>query len=130
MKCNQVLSIIPAFVDGEMTGRDAERVREHLAKCATCQRAEAEAERVRHLADAWTAEGTDVWDAVRAEIDRPDIHALVDKVTALQAEVRMLKAEVSALRAQTERQDRTGERLTAATCMPAAARARPCVRIV
>jgi len=42
MKCNEIVRLLPPYLDGEMAGRTQVAVSEHLASCSAC-RAESEA---------------------------------------------------------------------------------------
>ena len=98
MKCGTALAKLAALIDGELTPADAAKIRAHLADCASCSEAADKSERLKQLAAAWTVEGSDVWEAVRAEIETPDVKGLIASIRALQAEVRTLRAEVAELR--------------------------------
>ncbi len=37
MNCNNIESLLSAYIDEELTGREMLRIREHVARCASCQ---------------------------------------------------------------------------------------------
>jgi anti-sigma factor RsiW len=49
MSCRNVVSRLNAYLDGELSGRDRERVEQHLGECGRCREA---LERLRAVADA------------------------------------------------------------------------------
>lgn len=49
MSCRNVVSRLNAYLDGELSGRDRERVEQHLGECGRCREALA---RLRAVADA------------------------------------------------------------------------------
>lgn len=73
-----VLDRIPAFLDGELSDADRERVRSHLRDCAACAAALAESERLQGflredsaaLDEAW-ARLPSLWPGVRARALAP-----------------------------------------------------------
>jgi hypothetical protein len=73
MKCEDYLPIIESYVDGELDGQTAQRVRTHLATCDTCQEFVAELRQEQEVYAVYNRE-VDItpamWAAVQARIEK------------------------------------------------------------
>ncbi len=103
MRCSSVADRLAAFVDGELPQASAERIKAHLAHCPACTVELEEVSRVQRLATTWAADGSDVWNSLRGEIDPPQADEILELVRALETEVRALRAEVATLRSAVNR---------------------------
>ena len=109
MNCADVLDQMTAFMDGELPAAITERIKAHLDSCVNCAQVEKEHQALYHLADRWTVEGSDVWEATRRQIEEEDLLDLRRELQKLRAEMRALQAEVSMLRIQVaEQKERQG----------------------
>ncbi|HLV80518.1 MAG TPA: zf-HC2 domain-containing protein [Chthonomonadaceae bacterium] len=98
MTCARAQARLTALLDAELTERMSARLRAHLAECADCKRHWNELAAAREMAQAWTVEGGEVWEAVRQEIAPGDFSALMAEMAALRAALQDVRAEVAALR--------------------------------
>ncbi|HLK57388.1 MAG TPA: zf-HC2 domain-containing protein [Chthonomonadaceae bacterium] len=113
MNCREVRARLTALLDKELSANVAARVEAHLATCPSCAQVREEQQALRQLASAWTVESSDVWDAVRRQIEPAEPNALAEILTEmrrLQGEVRALQREVAELRAQVARQTEEARR--------------------
>ena len=73
MKCEDYLPIIESYVDGELDGTTAQRVRTHLATCDSCQEFVAELRQEQEVYSLYSRE-VDItpamWAAVQARIEK------------------------------------------------------------
>jgi anti-sigma factor RsiW len=101
MTCEAMGKRLNALLDGECPDVEAQRLHTHLEGCAACRAEYEQLAQVRRSADTWQVEGGDIWSELQAQLDVPDLSALLKELQALRSEVRALRAEVGMLRSQT-----------------------------